>query len=110
MIRRVLTAPITLVLLPVRVIRGIASLKFSTILAIGTGAVAAFTAARRLMDRADTVQDLPASLQQPAARARTSLITWRGRLAQAIHDANEEEATAEDQLRQEYLRQAGRLD
>lgn len=108
MLRRVVSVPVAVVLLPVRVSRGVASLRFSTVLAIATGAAAAFTAARRLMDRGDAVEELPESLQQPATRAQSFLVDSRGKLSQAMADASEETATAEDELRQEFLRRTGR--
>jgi len=83
-------------------------MRFSTVLAIATGAAAAFTAAKRLMDRDDAVEQLPESLQQPATRAQSFLVDSRRKLSQAMADAHEEEATAEDELRQEFLRRTGR--
>lgn len=109
MLRRLVSAPITVVLLPVRLGRGLSSMRFSTVLAIGTGAAAAFTAARRLMDRDDAAEELPAALQQPAVKAQTSLRQWRGRLSDAMDEASEETATAAEELRQQYLRKTGRL-
>lgn len=109
MIRSVVSAPVAVILLPVRVTKRVAQMRFSTLLAIGTGAAAAFTAAKRLMDREDAVNELPEALQQPAARAQTSLVKWRGRLTQAMAEASEEEAVAVQQLRQEHLRKSGRL-
>ena len=83
MIRSVVAAPITVLLLPVKVVRRVASMRLSTVLAIGAGAAVAFTASRWLMDREDAVNELPGPQQQPAARAQSSLVRWRGRLAQA---------------------------
>ena len=99
MLRRVVAVPVTVVLLPVRVTRGVASMRFSTVLAIATGAAAAFTAAKRLMDRDDAVEELPEGLQQPATRAQSFLVDSRGKLSQAMAEAHEEEASAQDELR-----------
>ena len=44
MLRRIISAPVAVILLPVRVSRGVANMRFSTVLAIATGAAAAFTA------------------------------------------------------------------
>lgn len=109
MIRRVITAPVTVVVLPVRVVRSAASMRFSTVLAIATGAAAAFTAARRLMTRDEAVEELPEGLQQPAARAQSFLVTSRGHLADAMAEAGEESAQAQVELRQDYLRKTGRV-
>ena len=109
MIRSVVAAPITVLLLPVKVVPRVASMRLSTVLAIGAGAAAAFTASRRLMDREDAVNELPEPLQQPAARAQSSLVRWRGRLAQAMTEASDAEAAAQDELQREYLRKSGRL-
>jgi len=109
MIRSIVSAPITVVMLPVRVARFLAGMRFSTVLAIITGGAAAFTAARRLMAREDAVTELPEGLQEPALRAQSVLVDSRGRLARAMEEAGEEQANAKDELRQEYLRKTGRL-
>lgn len=108
MIRSVVRAPVTVVVLPVRVVRSASNMRFSTVLAIATGAAAAFTAARRLMSREDAVEELPEGLQEPAARAQEFLVTSRGHLAEAMAEAAEEDAAARVELRQEYLRKTGR--
>ena len=108
--RRVVRAPVTIVMLPVRLVRALASLRFSTVLAIGTGAAAAFTAAKRLMDRDDAIEELPAGLQEPASRAQSFLVQSRGHLTHAMNEASEERASAEVELHREYLRKAGRLE
>lgn len=109
MFRSVIKVPVTIVMLPVRTGRGLASMRFSTVLAIATGAAAAYTAARRLMTRDDAVDELPEGLQQPAARAQTFLTDSRSNIAQAMTDADQERASAEEELHQEYLRKTGRL-
>ena len=108
MIRRLLSAPISLLLLPVRLLRALAAMRFSTVLAVGTGAAAAFTAARRLMTNEDVVDGLPEGLQRPAANAQGFLVRWRGRLTQAITEANAEETVAQEELHLEFLRKTGR--
>jgi hypothetical protein len=109
MIRSIARAPVTVVVLPVRVVRRASQIRFSTILAVATGAAAAFTAARRLIDRDDAVEELPEGLQQPAARAQNFLVTSRGHLATAMKEADEEDASAREELHLDYLRRTGRL-
>ena len=109
MLRTVISAPVTVVLLPVRVGRRASNIRFSTILAVATGAAAAFTAARRLMDRDEAVQELPDGLQQPAASAQRFLRSSRGHLSDAMREAGEADAQARVELREEFLRKTGRL-
>ena len=109
MFRRVVNAPVTVVLVPVHAARGAANMRFSTVLAIATGTAAAFTAARRLLGNENAVDELPEGLQEPAARAQGFLQQSRSNLTDAMRDAREEEASAEIELRQEYLRKVGRL-
>jgi hypothetical protein len=106
--RGIITAPIALVMLPIRIGRGIAHMRLSTVLAIGTGAAAAYTASRRLLQRDDAPDELPEPLRPAATAAQRRLRGWRGDLTAAITDAREEEATAERELYQDYLRRVGR--
>ena len=104
----IITLPIKLLLLPFRIFRGIASLRFSTVLGILAGAGAAFVAARHLLASEENVTALPGVLQGPARAARTVLLRWRGRVGDAQRAYSEGEADAERELRRDYLGRTGR--
>ena len=109
MIRSVLLAPVMIILLPLKALSQVPRMPFSTVFAIGIGAARAFAATRRLINQKATPTQLPPGLQRPTIRLQNSLMNWRSHLAQAIEDANEAEATAESELRNDHLRRSGRL-
>lgn len=109
MIRGVFLTPVMIVLLPFKALALVSRMPFGTAFAISVGAVSAFTATRRLMNREDAATHLPPGLQRPTIRVQKSLMNWRSHLAQAIEDANEAEAMAESELRNDHLRRSGRL-
>ncbi len=103
-----ITLPFRLLLLPFRIFRLIASLRFSTVLAILGGAGAAFAAARHLLASEANIEALPESLQGAATTARATLLRWQGRVAEAQDAYDEGETDAERDLRQDHLSRTGR--
>lgn len=104
----IITLPIKLLLLPFRIVRVIASLRFSTVLGIIAGAGAAFAAARHLLASEENVAALPGPLRGPATAARTALLQWRGHLTDAQRAYRDGEASAKRELRRDYLSRSGR--
>lgn len=104
----IITLPIKLLLLPFRIFRVIAALRFSTVLGIIAGAGAAFAAARHLLASEENVAALPDPVQGPAHAVRTALLRWQGHVADAQSAYSAGEADAERDLRQDYLSRSGR--
>jgi hypothetical protein len=104
----IITLPIKLLLLPFRIFRLVASLRFSTVLAILAGAGASFAAARHLLASEANIEALPGPLRGVATAARATLLRWQGHAedAQRAYDAGETDA--EQDLRQDYLSRTGR--
>jgi len=104
----ILLLPFRVVLLPVTVVRAIASMRFTTVLSILGGAGVAFLGARHLLASDQNVEQLPEPLRAPARSLRRWLLGRRAQLAEAQRAYHEGEAEAEHDLRQDYLSRTGR--
>lgn len=104
----IITLPIKLLLLPFRIFRLIASLRFSTVLAILAGAGASFVAARHLLAGEANIEALPGPLRGTATAARSTLLGWQGHAEDAQRAYSAGEADAEQDLRRDYLGRTGR--
>ena len=83
-------------------------MRFVTFLLTTSAAVGAFAAARRLMADAEVIERLPEPAQAAATAAREKMIAAREVVAEGFRQGRVERAAAEQELMDEYRRQAHR--
>jgi len=104
----VILLPFRAILLPVKVVRAIASMRFTTVLSILGGAAVAFVGARHLLTSEANVEALPGPLQGPGRSLRQWLLGRQAQLEEAQRAYAEGEAEAGRDLRADYLSRTGR--
>jgi hypothetical protein len=79
-----------------------------TFLLTTSAAAGAYAAARRLMDDASLIEQLPAPAQGAATSVRAKLLAARETVAEGFREGRAERDAAQRELMQEYQRRAGR--
>ena len=83
-------------------------MRLVTFLLTTSAAAGAYVAARRLMDDATLIEQLPSAIQAPASAVRARLLAARESLAEGFREGRAEREAAERELMREYQQRAQR--